>query len=327
VASSDHGHCGTRLSEDAVVRRLTSIFAAGSGATPVGEVWIGDDAAVIARPEGRLVLCCDAVVAGVHADLSFVGLDDLGWKAVTTAVSDVGAVGGRPRHVLLTFCAPPETDLEAVARGAAEAARRWGCPVVGGDVTTSSQLMVSAAVTGELEGQPPPVLRSGASAGDTVLVTGPLGGSAAGLRVLRAGWGRPDVGLDDPALGALVRAHRRPQARLTEGITARAAGATAMMDVSDGLGIDLHRLAEASGVGIALDDVPVVPGATEEEALAGGEDYELVIVTPAPARLTSAFAAASLRPPIPVGRCTDDPSERTMRGKPLARRGFEHRLT
>ncbi len=334
MGRSDHGRCGTQRSEDgtqrsedAVVRRLTSIFAAGSGAPPAGEVWIGDDAAVVAQPAGRLVLCCDAVVAGVHADLSFVGLDDLGWKAVTTTVSDVGAVGARACHVLLTFCAPPGTDLEAVATGAAEAASRWRCPVVGGDVTASSQLMVSAAATGVLEGEAPPVLRSGASPGDTIFVTGPLGGSAAGLRVLRAGGAVPDLGLDDPAFATLVRAHRRPEARLAEGMTARAAGATAMLDVSDGLAIDLHRLAEASGVGIALDDVPVADGATEEEALVGGEDYELVIATPEPARLVSAFNAASLRAPIAIGRCTGHPGERTVREKPLGRRGFEHRFT
>lgn len=326
VGRSDHGRCGTQRSEDAVVRRLTSIFTAASGAPAQGEVWTGDDAAVVGRPPGPLVLCCDAVVEGVHCDLSIVGLDDLGWKAVATTVSDLGAVGARPSHVLLSFCAPPGTDLEAVARGAAEAATRWHCPVVGGDVTTSSQLMVSAAAAGVLEGPAPAVLRSGAAAGDTLFLTGPVGGAAAGLRVLRAGDDRARRGPGAATIAALVQAHRRPEARIAEGVTARAAGATAMMDVSDGLAIDLHRLAEASGVGIALDDVPVSEGATEEEALAGGEDYELLIATPAPRRLVAAFSAASLRVPVAVGRCTADELERTLRGKPFARRGFEHRL-
>ncbi|MGH8980768.1 MAG: thiamine-phosphate kinase [Acidimicrobiales bacterium] len=312
------------------MRRLTSLLAAASGAPPEGEVWTGDDAAIVARPEGRVVLCCDAAVEGVHADLSLVGLDDLGWKAVTATVSDVGAVGGRPCHVLLTVCSPPGTDLDRLARGAAEASTRWGCPVVGGDVTASSQLMVSAAAIGVLDGPAPPVLRSGATAGDTLVVTGPLGASSAGLRLLRAGarGENADAGVlaGDAARAELVRAHRRPEARLAEGVAARAAGARAMIDVSDGLAIDLHRMAEASKVGVALDGVPVAEGATEEEALAGGEDYELLVATPDPDRLAATFADLGLRPPIVVGRCTGDVAERTLRGGALTRRGFEHRL-
>lgn len=327
MGRSEHTPWGTHGTEDAVVRHLTSMFAAMSGTAPAGEVWIGDDAAIVAAPRGRLILCCDATVAGVHADLSLVGVDDLGWKALTSTVSDVAAVGGRPRHALLTFCVPPGTDIERLTKGVAEASERWRCPVIGGDVTASSQLMVSVAATGVLEGDAPPVLRSGAAAGDSLVVTGPLGGSAAGLRVLRARARRDVVDLDDELAAALVRAHRRPEARLAEGVAAREAGATAMMDVSDGLALDLHRMADASGVGVALDLVPVAQGATEEEALSGGEDYELLIATGDPTRLAATFARNGLRPPIVVGRCTDDPRERTLRGEVLVRRGFEHRLT
>ena len=300
------------------MRRIAAALEAASGPPPPGEVWIGDDAAVLAAPAGRLVLATDACVAGVHADLAFVGLDDLGWKALTATVSDIGAVGGRPLHAVVTVCAPPGTDLDRLMAGVAEAASRWCAPVVGGDVTGAQQLMVSVAATGTLDGPRPPVLRSGASAGDHLVVTGPLGGSAAGLRLLRAG---RDGGAE---AAELVERHRRPPARLAEGIVAREAGASAMMDVSDGLALDTHRLAAASGVGIALSSVAVAPGATEEEALGGGEDYELVIAVDDPERLAAAFAAAGLRPPTVIGRCTGDPAERTLRGRPLAPLGYQH---
>ncbi len=300
--------------------RITAIVEAASGPPPAGEVWVGDDAAIVAPGDGLLVLATDASVAGVHADLALVGLDDLGWKALTATVSDIGAVGGRPRHALVTVCAPAGTDLEHLMRGVAEASARWTCPVVGGDVTAADQVMVSVAATGALAGTRPPVLRSGASAGDQLFVTGPLGGSAAGLRILRAG------GPGNAGEAALVASHRRPLARLTEGQTARAAGATAMMDISDGLALDAHRLAVASGVGIELDDVPVAAGASEEEALGGGEDYELLVAVADPRRMASSFAAATLRPPIAVGRCTTDASVRTLRGSPLPPLGYEHRL-
>lgn len=288
------------------------------GPAPAGEIWIGDDAAVVAAAGGRLVLATDACVAGVHADLSLVGLDDLGWKALTSTVSDVAAVGGRPSHAVVAVCAPAGTDADRLMRGVAEAAARWGCPVVGGDLAVAGQVVVSVAATGVLGGAEPPVRRSGAAPGHHLVVTGPLGASAAGLRLLRRGGART------PGEAALVASHRRPEARLEEGLVARAAGASAMMDISDGLALDAHRLAGASGVGIALDDVPVAEGATEEEALGGGEDFELVIATPDPVHLAEAFAAAGLRPPIEVGRCTEDVGERTLRGQPFARAGFEH---
>ncbi|MGH9083667.1 MAG: AIR synthase-related protein [Acidimicrobiales bacterium] len=128
-----------------------------------------------------------------------------------------------------------------------------------------------------------------------------------------------------PAM-ALMAAHRRPLARLDEGVVARLAGATAMIDVSDGLSIDLHRLADASSVGFRLDRVPVAEGATDDEALAGGEDYELVIAIADVVRLQRALAAAGLRPGIVVGACTADPAERLLAGRPLARRGWVHQL-
>jgi len=271
---------------------------------PAGETWIGDDAALVRSPSGLLVLTTDALVESVHFDLSLVGLDDLGWKAIAANVSDIAAVGGRPLHALLTVAGPPSTDLDLLARGVAEAAAEWGCAVVGGDLTNAPLIVVSVAMTGGIEGAP--VLRAGARPGDVLWLTGPLGGSAAGLRALREG--RPD----DPNAAR----HRRPRARPAEGQTARRTGATAMVDVSDGLAADVGHLAAASGVGVALDDIPVAAGATEDDALGGGEDYELVFALPADAE-----------PPegsIRIGVCTGDPSERTLRAEPLPDAGWEH---
>lgn len=291
-----------------------------SGQAPPGEVWIGDDAAVVAVPAGLLMVATDACVAGVHGDLSLVTLEDFGWKALTATLSDIGAMGARPVHAVVSVCVPPGTEVERLMAGVADAAGHWGCPVVGGDVTAAGQLMVSAAATGLLDGPGPPVLRSGASAGDQLVVTGPLGASAAGLRVLRQG------GASNERDAELAASHRRPLARLAEGQAARGAGATAMMDVSDGLALDAHRLAAASGIGLALTAVPTAPGATEDDALGGGEDYELLIAVDDPDRLASAFAAGGLRPPIPIGCCTADPAERTLQGRPLPPVGYQHQL-
>lgn len=320
-----------------MVARIALALTRASGPPPAGSVWIGDDAAVVAPVGGAWLLATDAAVAGVHADLSLVGLDDLAWKALTATVSDLGAMGGRPCYALVTACLPPGTDADLLATGLAEASARWDCPVVGGDVTAAGQVMVSVAAAGTLEGPAPAVTRSGASPGDALVVTGPLGGSAAGLRLLRAGvaggtggpaagrTGQGDARRDaQGAAGTLVAAHRRPLARLREGAVAREAGATAMIDVSDGLSLDLHRLADASGVGFDLDTVPVAEGATEAEALGGGEDYELVIATADPAALSKAFDEAGLRPPIVIGSCTPEPAGRRLRGVPLPRTGWQH---
>jgi thiamine-monophosphate kinase len=181
---------------------------------------------------------------------------------------------------------------------------------------------VSVAVTGTLDGGQP-VLRSGASPGDLLYVTGPLGSSAAGLTLLRAGRAgeAPDLAL----------AHRRPRARVAEGRAARAAGATAMIDVSDGLASDVRHLATRSGVGIALERVPVAVGVARAmgddglaAALGGGEDYELVFAAPDAGRVELTFSAAGLTVPLLIGRCTADPTERRLGDGDLPEAGWEH---
>ena len=267
-------------------------------------MWIGDDAAVLRPPEGPLLLAADALVEGLHWDPALAGPDEAGWKALAVNVSDVAAMGGRPLQAVVTVNVPAGRagDLDRLYDGLEAAAKALDCPIVGGDLTGGPALVVTVAVTGTVEGTP--VLRSGARAGDVLLVTGPLGAAAAALRERR------------PA--------DRVVPRVAEGTAARLGGATAMLDLSDGLLLDLRRLAEASGVGVVVDDVPVAPGATREDALGGGEDYQLLLAAPSAAAVHAAFEDAGLTPPAVIGRCTADPTERRLGTGPLPEGGWEH---
>jgi len=296
------------------LERIAAIV--GRRTTPADEVHVGDDAAVLGSVPGETLLSTDAAVWGVHLDSTLFPLEDLGFKAVAAAVSDLAAMGGRPRAAVVAVAAPPGTDLEELHRGIADAAAMTNCPVVGGDLTRARDVVVVVTVLGECPSRGA-VLRRGARAGDELLVTGPLGRAAAGLRRRREG-----AALDDE----LVVAHRRPWPRIDEGVAARSAGAHAMMDLSDGLALDLHRLADASRVGFELDVVPVDDAATLDEALCGGEDYELVIATSDAARLRMIFIDRHLRDPITIGRVVADAATRTYQGSALERRGWQHQF-
>ncbi len=317
------GTGGAARGEFAAIERLRARLPG----PPAGETWIGDDAAVLVPRPGPLVLTTDLSVAGVHADLALIGLDGLGWRAVAGAISDVAAMGGRPDGAVVAVAGPGSTDLDRLYEGVAAASEAHGCPVVGGDLSNATELVVAVSVAGHVEGDRGPVLRSGAAAGDHLFTTGPLGAASAGLRALRArsggGSGAGPVVSGGPE-ARLVEAHRRPRARLAEGEVARRAGASAMIDVSDGLVADLGHVADASAVGFRLETVPVSPGATLEDALGGGEDYELVMATAEPEGLLSAFARAGLRPPLFMGVCTADTGERTLAGEPATTPGWEH---
>jgi len=300
--------------EDDVIERIAQIV--GQSNIPKGERHIGDDAAVLAPFVGQAVISTDVAVLGVHLDPELFPLEDLGFKAVAAAVSDLAAMGARVRGAVVAVTAPPGTDLEELHRGMADASIVTNCPIVGGDLAQGRDVSVAVTVVGECPGRGA-VYRSGAKVGDEILVTGQLGRSAAGLRRRRDG-----ASLSDE----LVVAHRRPWPRLAEGMAARGAGAHAMMDLSDGLGLDLHRLCDASNVGFALFDVPVAAGATLEEAIAGGEDYELLITTDDAARLRLVFLDRGLREPITIGTVVADRSSRTLRGEFFERRGWQHQL-
>lgn len=316
---------------EAIERLARALDASGPRPKP-GEVWIGDDTAVLDPPAGRMLFTTDLVVEGVHGELATMGPADFGWRAMVASLSDVAAMGGRPHHAVVGVCGPPDTDLDGLYEGIAEAAARFRCPVVGGDLSGGARLVVAVAMTGQVAGDPGPVLRSGARPGDELWVTGPLGASAAGLRLLQGAVDGPDpVDEPGPVSGpdrcALRWAHLRPVPRLAEGEVARRSGVRAMVDISDGLAGDLTRLADASKVGFSLDHVPVCDGATLDDALYGGEDYALVMAAEDPRVLAQGFATAGLQPPIRIGRCTADPAERTLHGRGLPAGGFEHRFT
>ena len=232
------------------------------------------------------------------------------------ALSDLAAMGARPRGLVVAVTAPPGTDVEALHHGIADAAALSDTPVVGGVLSRGLEVSVAVTVFGECPGRGA-VLRNGAKPGDELLVTGPLGRAAAGLRRRRGG-----AELSDE----LVVAHRRPWPRLREGMAARGAHVHAMMDLSDGIGLDLHRMADASDVGFELSDVPLALGATLDEAISGGEDYELVIATNDPGRLRLLYLDRGLEAPITIGVVVEDPAVRTLAGSPFERRGFEHDL-
>lgn len=274
----------TEVGERELIARLAAYF----GPTPEGEVWSGDDAAVVDFGNSKLLLTTDALVEGVDFNFGYSTGYDVGWKALAVNVSDIAAMGGRPAHAVITVGAPTWAStalLEEVARGIAEAAERWRVAVVGGDVTRAQYLLVNVALTGALIRERP-VLRSGATVGDALCVTGRLGGSAGGLLALQAGLDEDD----DDALQGLIKRHRRPSARTAEAAVITNLGPTAMIDISDGLGRDLSHLVEASDVGceVEIGSVPIDPRldvlaqklpATIDEfelALAGGEDYELL---------------------------------------------------
>jgi thiamine-monophosphate kinase len=299
-------------------------------------VWSGDDTAVVAIPGlgavssggDRLLLTADAVVAGIDADLSLTSLPDLGWKAMVVNLSDIAAMGGVPGHALVSVIGAGPQQLSSLYEGILEAAAAYNCPVVGGDLSSGAELVVSVALTGWVSG--PPVLRSGARPGDTIWVTGPLGGAAAGLRLLKQA-GPPSA--TEPHLwtegeSELVRAHARPRPALAEGAVAREAGATAMIDVSDGLAADISHIADLSGVGFELLDVPIAPGATLAEALGGGDDYVLAFTMPdrTGAGVAEVFSAAGLSPPYRIGTCLPDRSQRSLRGRDLEVTGWDHSL-
>lgn len=285
-------------------------------------MWLGDDTAVVGA-DGPVLFATDLVAEGVHFERALSSLADVGWKVLTANVSDVAAMGGRPSRAVVAVAGAWDDDLAALYEGLGEAAAAYDCPVVGGDLSAApvgGGLVVSVAVLGTLDGRPP-VLRSGGRPGDRLYLTGPLGAAAAGLAVLRDRHGGPV----DPGDLALVGAHRRPVARLAEGRRAALAGATAMIDVSDGLGLDLDRLCRASGVGVELHTLPCAPGATPDDALGGGEDYELLVAVPEGVDLAGAFEGAGLARPIEVGRLVGDATVRTLEGRPLEPAGYRHR--
>lgn len=248
----------------------------------------GDDAAVIAAPSGSVVATTDTLVHGPDFRLAWTSGYDLGWKAAAVNLADVAAMGARPTALLVALAVPRDLRLsfvERMADGLREACASMapGCTVVGGDLTVSDVLTVAVTALGDLEHRAA-ITRSGADAGDVVAIAGELGLAAQGLEVLFERFrenGAPipvDPRVLESGEAAAVAAQLRPSPPIGLGPMAAVAGATAMMDISDGLSLDAGRLADASGVTVALDRQAL--GAHPERALAGGEDHALLATFP-----------------------------------------------
>jgi thiamine-monophosphate kinase len=283
---------------------------------------IGDDAAVLAPAgAGGLLATTDMLLEGVHFQRRWGCPRELGRKALAVNLSDIAAMGGRPRHALLGLAIPPDgptlQELEDLLAGLEEEAGTYGVTLVGGDTCASqSGLVLALTVLGTLPAGCP-VLRSGARPGESLWVTGMLGGAAAGLLALEQGF-RPGGAwptstarpawlgpAEEAAIQAAVTAHLTPVPRLSAG-QALVGCATAMLDVSDGVASDVGHLCAESRVAarILASQLPIHPGATTMARLAGrdvldlvlrgGEDYELLFAAATDPRPVLAEAVPGL---------------------------------
>lgn len=231
----------------------------------------GDDAAVLDLA-GRAVVCTDVLVEGVHFRRDWSSAHDIGRKAVAVNAADVAAMGARTVAVVVGLAAPADTSvswLTELTAGLRDEAARVGCSVVGGDTVAGPVVTLAVTAVGAISGSA--VTRAGARPGDVVAVSGRLGYAAAGLAVLRRGFRSPR---------ALIDVHRCPTPPYADGLRAASAGATAMIDVSDGLLADLGHVAQASGVAIALaSDRLAVPADLESMARGLGDDPRVWVLT------------------------------------------------
>jgi thiamine-monophosphate kinase len=293
----------------------------------------GDDAAVTV-PGGAVATSVDALVEGVHFRRQTAPLRQIGRKALSTALSDLAAMGAAPGEAYVWLGAPEDLDeaeLLEVGEGLAGVAAGTGTTIAGGDLTRAPVLSLAVTVTGHARHPDDFVTRGGARPGDTLVVTGELGGAAAGLVLIERASAE---GLDAQAAEALRARQLDPTPRLAAGQALAAAGATAMIDVSDGLAGDAGHVATASGALLLVDAdaLPIAPGVAAvatsadrdplELAASGGEDYELLAALPPAAVAPAQEALDALGTPLTaIGRV-----EAAADGSPraeLRRRGGE----
>ncbi len=319
------------MTEGELLARILPLLGDAGGAL----VGPGDDAAVLAPADGSVLISVDTLVEdhdfrlqrpNGHRTTGY----DVGWKSAAQNLSDINAMGGTATSLVVSLTLPPHTPVawaEDCARGLAAAIRglgATGCSVVGGDLGAGAQIVVTAAVTGTLDGRPP-VLRSGAAPGHVLAVAGTLGRAAAGLALLEDGRPLEDSG----PVGELVAAQLRPLPPLAAGPAAALAGASAMLDISDGLVRDAGRIATASGVRLDLDPAALQQYARPLEdaaarlgvdpldwVLGGGEDHGLLASFPPGALLPPGFTAVgSVEPGTPLV---------TLASQATVLRGWDH---
>ena len=295
--------------EMVLTERLRRLAGAGRGSGV--KLGIGDDCAIVqAAAREDLLLTTDMTIEGVHFRRATHTPEDAGWKAMARALSDIAAMGGAARFCLVSLAAAEWTDAEWIAgfyRGLLKLARREGVMLAGGDLARARQFTCDI-VAGGAAPRGRALRRDGARAGDAIYVSGALGGSALGLATRR---------------GQAWKRHTRPEPRLALGRFLRQRlHATAAMDLSDGLSLDLHRLCVASGLRAEIAEPPLFPGASLEMALHGGEDYELLFTVPARTRVPERAAGVRL---APIGTMRKGPAGAVaLNGVPLAPLGYDH---
>lgn len=291
--------------------------------------WLGDDAAVVrARPYA--VTSLDTMVEGVHFRSRDLRPEEIGHRAIATALSDLAAMAADPGEAYLSLAVPTGMELDAalgIARGAQAVAARYGVTIAGGDVTAAAALTVSVTVVGWADDPGALIGRDGARPGDLVAVTGSLGGAGAGLALLE---GRVEAEPLGPGVAEGLRArYAAPQPRFEQAHGLRDLGATAMIDVSDGIATDARHVAQASGVGIELElaRLPLTPGVAAVAAALGedaarfaasaGDDYELCVCLPAAAQDESLGVTV-------IGRVQEGPPGLRWAGDDGPTAGYEH---
>jgi len=282
-------------SEAELIAALKAIFEADADERVL--VGIGDDAAVISQPKGKVALATDIAVEGVHFNRSWSSLFEIGAKITAANLADIYAMGGKPEYLLVAAALPQGfevSEIQELARGIVDEAAKVGARVVGGDLTASQSLVISIAVYGSIKD---PVLRSGAKIGDLVIINDLPGASAAGLALLQQGI------KDERTLP-----HRRPSVDYIAARDFALAGVSAMADVSDGLISELSHIAKASGVGIEIrTDEPI--------DFNGGEDHVFVA--------TISPHLPFPRQAIEIGRVVLGKGVR-INGEPASHKGFTH---
>lgn len=319
----DAAGAGLTLADIGEDELLSMIFPLLPGGGPGVLVGPGDDTALLLTPGGSVLATTDAMVRGRDWVDEWSTGADVGAKTVAQNIADIAAMGGVPNGLLVTLIADPRTSLTWVRdfiTGLSKAAGEAGVPVVGGDLSSAPEgfLAVSVTALGECAGGRQPVCRSGAQVGDILAVCGSLGHSAAGLLLLQRAEAESAPGL--------VSYHRRPTPPYEQGPVAARGGATAMLDISDGLGRDAGRIARASGVGIELDEEVLADDAEQlsrvlstDDAwrcvIEGGEEHSLLACFPPGSELPDGWRQ--------IG-CVTAGSGVLLRGLPVIGGGWDH---
>lgn len=283
---------------------------------------IGDDAAAWNGPAGTRVSTTDTMVENVHFSLDNINWRDLGWKSMAVNISDIASMGCQPTYSLVTLGLRgdlPVDGLLEMYRGMMDACRECGGAIVGGDIVKSPAFFITVAMEGTASSDQL-LTRSTAKPGDQIAVTGPLGCSGGGLRMMIERASDADQGhIDEKTADHLIRAHHRPMPRIPQGIELVKLGVVTAMDVSDGLVDDLGKLCKASGIGanVHAAKVPVddyVKSAFPKDwlglALGGGEDYELLFIAP-PDIMESAIQSLDAAATV-IGEIVENPMAVTV---------------